>query len=473
MLRHHGLEQAEPTFLGTGPRTESATGSSPSDAPGLQGFVTLHFPPGADTVGIAADLERFAQVERAVPIPRAIPPQTPLDEPLVGTSSQLVVDPVTGLDNQWYIFRCRVDQAWTRSSGNGVVVADIDWGYRTSHEDLAPRLELDRAYNSYDGGTDVSHGSSIFHGTGVMGLAGSADNDRGMAGVAFGSALWPVQANDGPGPALGGNGWARAIDWVRTTDSGGRPKVIILEVQTGSFGNYEMVPSVNAAIRAAIAAGVVVCVAAGNGDRDAGIDDQGNAIPDTGSVLVGATEYDATENRRASFSNFNARVAVCAPGDSDHDVTCSSSGDSAYRNSFGGTSGATPKVAATAALMLAVNPNLTPAQIRSILIETGSTPVTDAAKPVGRFLDAGAAVQRAAALAPGWKFHLTVDSVFAHSLSQNAQAHLSGLGWRMVAPGTAEDVTRPFELLSEAAATGKAVHVFTEANGRVSSAQLA
>ncbi len=217
----------------------------------------------------------------------------------------------------------------------------------------------------------------------------------------------------------------------------------------------------------------MVCVAAGNGDRDAGIDDQGNAIPDSGSILVGATEYHATENRRAGFSNFNARIAVCAPGDGSHDLTCSSSADNAYRNGFGGTSGATPKVAATAALMLAVNPSLTHAQLRTILIETGSAVVTDAAKPVGRFLNADAAVQRAAGLAPGWKYNLTVNSVFAHSLSQNAQAHLSGLGWRVVAPGNPEDVTRPFALLSEAATTGNAVHVFTEANGRISSAQLA
>ena len=90
-------------------------------------------------------------------------------------------------------------------------------------------------------------------------------------------------------------------------------------MQTGPFGNYEMVPSVNAAIRTAIAHGVVVCVAAGNGDRDAGIDDSGNPIPETGSILVGATEYHATQNRRAGFSNFGARITVCAPGDSSQE----------------------------------------------------------------------------------------------------------------------------------------------------------
>lgn len=204
-----------------------------------------------------------------------------------------------------------------------------------------------------------------------------------------------MQADSGPGPALGGNAWARGIEWVRTADSNGQRKVIILEVQTGSFGNYEMVPSVNATIRTAIAWDVVVCVAAGNGDRDAGVDDSGNAIPETGSILVGATEYHPTENRRAGFSNFAPRIVVSAPGDAFHDLTCSSSTDSTYRNGFGGTSGATPKVAGTAALMLDVNPDLTHAEIRTILNSTGSAVVTTAGKPVGTFLNAEAAVRAA------------------------------------------------------------------------------
>lgn len=439
VLQRHGVLTMEPTFLRSREEATSAQMSARQagiDAPNLANFVTLHFGADADVRRVAAELERLPEVRRAVPVPIAIPPAlapsdvaedlaaeasrveararelvaiaaqpqttddaappgTPLNEPLVGTTAQVVTSPATGLDNQWYIFRCNVPPAWNVVSGANVVIADIDWGYRVTHQDLAPRLNLARAYNSYDGGTNVSHGTSVSHGTAVMGLAGAADNDLGMAGIAFGAQLWPVQANSGPGAPLGGNAWARAIDWVRTADSAGRRKVIILEVQTGTFGNYEMVPSVNAAIRTAIASGVVVCVAAGNGNRDAGIDDAGNPIPDTGSILVGATEYDAAQNRRAGFSNFNARVTVCAPGDPSHDVTCNSTADAAYRNGFGGTSGATPKVAGAAALMLERNPALTHAQIRTILRNTGTTAVTDPAKPVGTFLNVGAAVQAA------------------------------------------------------------------------------
>ena len=404
ILQRYGLEAAEPSI--EIPEREAAAAQSVArergiDVPNLGNFVTLHFPPDTDTQQVARELSQLPEVERAVAVPRARPPQTPLNEPLVGTSDQVVVNPATGLENQWYIYRCRANHAWSLATGDGVVIADIDFGYRPSHEDLAPGLDLSRAFNSFDGGTNVSTGPSVFHGTGVLGIAGGADNNRGMAGFAFGASLWPVQADSGPGPFLGGNAWARGIEFVRTADSNGRRKVIILEVQTFSFGNFEMVPSVNAAIRTAIAWDVVVCVAAGNGDRDAGVDDSGNAIPETGSILVGATEYHPTENRRAGFSNFGPRIVVSAPGDGSHDVTCSSAADGAYRNNFGGTSGATPKVAGTAALMLDANPDLTHAEIRSILSSTGSAVVTTAGKPVGTFLNAEAAVRAAKSPLPG------------------------------------------------------------------------
>lgn len=398
ILQRYELQRAEPSFLITEPEAIAAQAVARDrgmGTPNLGSFVTLYFPPETDTRSVAQELNQLPEVARALPVPGARPPQSPLNEPLLGTSDQVIADPITGLENQWYIFRCRANDAWSLASGEGVVVVDIDWGYRTSHEDLAARLDMDHAFNAFDGGTNVSFGGDVSHGTAVMGIAGGADNDLGMAGFALGASLWPVQADSGPGPALPGDAWARGIEWVRTTDSNGRRKVIILEVQTGSFGNYEMVPSVNVAIQTAIAHGVVVCVAAGNGDRDAGIDDLGNPFPETGSILVGATEFHPNQNPRASFSNFSPRVVVSAPGDAFHDLTCDSSGDSAYRSGFGGTSGATPKVAGTAALMLQVNPDLTHEEIRTILNTTGTTVVTTPDKPVGTFLNAEAAVQAA------------------------------------------------------------------------------
>jgi Subtilase family len=298
ILHRYHVAKAEPTFSTTHEEATAAQSTARLqgiNAPHLAHFVTFHFPATSDVNLIARELSQLSEVEVAVPVPRAIPPgittplapyterteqtsgitavaapvalppASPLADPLVGNSDQVVVDPVTGLEHQWYIFRCHADEAWSRASADGVVIADVDWGCRTSHQDLA--ADIERTYNAFDGGGDITQGGSVFHGTGVLGLAGAAANGLGNTGFGYGARLWPIQADSGPGPGLGGNAWARGIDWVRTTDSGGRRKVVILEVQTGAFGNYEQVPSVNAAIQTAIGAGVVVCVAAGNGDR--------------------------------------------------------------------------------------------------------------------------------------------------------------------------------------------------------------
>jgi len=406
VLQRHGVQAVESSFGIPSERLAAMAAQPASRAvaeeegpAGLDraNFFQLQFPAGADLVQIAAELRELPEIVRAVPVPKAIPPAAlPLNEPLVGTTDKVVVP-----ERQWYAFRTKADRAWAKASGAGVVIADIDWGYRITHQELAPQLDLAQAFNAFDGGTDVTTGAFISHGTGVTGLAAAAVNSVGMAGIAFGATVWPVQADSGPGAPLPGNAWARAIDHVTAASSGGKRKVIILEVQTGQFGNYEQLPSVSAAIVAAIAAGVVVCVAAGNGNRDAGLDDSGNPFPPTGSILVGATAFDPVDNVRASFSNWGPHVTVAAPGDPSHDLTCGSSADNAYVAGFGGTSGATPKVAAAAALMLEVNPALTHQQIRSILTATGTPVITDPGKPVGTFLDVEAAVNAAINLTAG------------------------------------------------------------------------
>jgi len=155
--------------------------------------------------------------------------------------------------------------------------------------------------------------------------------------------------------------------------------------------------SVNAAIKRAIARNVIVVVAAGNGNRDVTIADDGvTPIPQTGSILVGATDYDPKRNPRSQFSNFGSTMIVSAPGDIARDLTCAATSDTAYTNAFGGTSGAAPKVAGTIALMLGVNPKLTHQQARDILFTGPDVVDTDISKTVGSFLNAQHAVDQAA-----------------------------------------------------------------------------
>ncbi|HUG25165.1 S8 family peptidase [Piscinibacter sp.] len=364
--------------------------------PPLDSYARVRFPAGTSAAEVTAALRSLPSVDQAVVVPRAVPPAAlpQFDDdadPLVGDDT-LSEDPATRLESQWYLHRMRVPQAWRLAQGAGVVIADIDWGCRTSHQELQAAIE--HTHNAANGGSDVTQGDEVGHGTSVLGLAGARRDGQGVQGFAPEASLWAIQG-DGPGPFVTSDPWADALDHVARKDAGGRRKVVILEVQTERGGNYEQVPSVHRAVRAAIADGCVVCVAAGNGDLPADHADDGIPFAPTGSILVGATVFGPHENRRADFSNHGRNVTVCAPGDPDHDVCCGPDTDSAYRNRFGGTSGATPKVAGTAALMLSVNPQLSHEEVHEILRRTGSTIVEDPGKPVGAFIDAEAAVMEA------------------------------------------------------------------------------
>jgi len=426
VLRSYGLIEARPTHDDaqveqdeqrlSALRLAATTGAaSPEQVaarerlPSKASFVRLKFPAGTSLAEVKAALKQLPEVDKAEWVPRAAPPMAlaapvPTD-PLIGPATgPIVADPVTQLETQWYLHRTRVPQSWRYSRGANVVVADIDWGFRTSHQEFVGAIE--RTYNAVSGLADVSRGNSAAHGTAVLGIAGSRANNVGMAGYAPEAALWAIQADSSQSPSMFQEPWAEAIDFVARTNAGDRRKVIILEVQTSpALGNYEQVPSVHRAIRAAIADNCVVCVAAGNGNRPADRNDSGEPFDPTGSILVGATAYHEIQNKRAWFSNFGSRVVISAPGDPTHDLTCAQSGDSAYRNAFGGTSGATPKVAGVVALMLSVNPSLTHEDVRAILAGTGSPLVQDPGKPIGVFLNAEAAVaealRRRAEIAPG------------------------------------------------------------------------
>jgi hypothetical protein len=387
LLNDYNLVSHEPTFSFNPPGLPPEKTSPPR----RERYYTLYFPLEKDVARISEDITNLSLslVERAAPVPKLVPPTNPANESLVQGS-------LCHVKRQWYVQRCRVDRAWNPQppikgvSGKGVVVADIDWGFRTSHQELKRRIEV--TYNSMNGTPRVNQGCQVYHGTAVLGILGAEASGIGMVGFAYEANLWAIQAandtvND---PKF----WFAAIDYVRRADSKGRRKVICLEGTTTGDFNFEMDIAINKAIRDAIASGVVVCVAAGNGTHDAGLDDKGHPFCETGSILVGATVFDPDEtvNRRACFSNWGERIVVSAPGDMGNDVSCSSGADNGYLNKFGGTSGATPKVAGAVALMLEANPGLTHSEVRDILRATG-THITDAElKPIGTFLNVEAAV---------------------------------------------------------------------------------
>ena len=343
-------------------------------------FVTFRFPPDANVVQVAADLKNIPGIEQAKPVAKVVPPQ--FDDPYFGESDEVqTLD--DGLENQWYAYRCNLPQALQQVKGKGVVIAAIDWGFDVSHPDYSAAITL-RKNVKYDNDL-VGNGNAIHHGTGTLGLAGARiNNSEGMVGFAPHSLLWAIQA--GEDDEFNPEYWMRAIDFVREEDSGPHRKVIILEVQTAFRGNIESNDVINQAIRDAIAANIVVCVPAGNGTGDAGKDELGNDIPETGSVLVGATTVE-----NVAFGRTGDRITVYAPGDPEHDLTCTSL-PPLYTNYFGGTSGAVAKVGGAVALLLEADDSLTTAEVADIFKQSEHSAVNAAGERVGALLDCGYAV---------------------------------------------------------------------------------
>lgn len=385
ILREGGCYRAERAFdeLPDDPAGELQPGV---ELPDLRGFYLLHLSDGADARAIAERLRNVSGVRHAA----AVPKTKPACAGRVSLPDDDLLFPARGREYQWYVFRCAVERAWAQGfTGEGVVIADVDWGFRKEHPDLESRLNLRRAFNAIDGSCNVSAGSDLHHGTAVLGLCGAAADHKGLVGIAHGAELWPVQANVSPSEDPGA--WGKALMWVMCRALEDEKKVvIILEGQSWCNGNITQICFVRAAILYAIALGAVVCVPAGNGNRPVNLADDGRTFEPVG-LIVGATDVNdqpwvASEDEG---SNYGAEVVAAAPGDPSHDLTCSDDLVKLYRADFGGTSGATAKVAGAVALMLQANRDLSHADAAAILSHSG-TPV--AGKPLGRLLNCGDAV---------------------------------------------------------------------------------
>lgn len=290
--------------------------------------------------------------------------------------------------------------AWDVSRGSSsVVVAVIDTG-RLDHPELSGRLVdgydfVSQTKNSKDGDgwdadeTDVGDWSesddplytctvgdpfkpSSWHGTHVSGIvAANGNNSVGITGVAPNVRIQHVRVLGTCGGRTSDE--AVAIRWAAGLPVDGVPlnptpaKVINL-----SLGSSTACASVEqAAINDAVAAGVTVVVAAGNAGLDLDTNDFAPSKCDN-VISVAALRFDGS---RASYTNYGSSVDVAAPGGPGGILSLQNGGtrtaDSSWTYGYKqGTSMSTPIVSGIAALVLSVNPNLTPAQVESIIEST-------------------------------------------------------------------------------------------------------
>ncbi|WP_080301651.1 S8 family peptidase [Burkholderia pseudomallei] len=328
-------------------------------------------------------------------------------------------DPAAGIN---------LPDAWNVTNGlPSVVTAVLDTGYRP-HPDIIANLlpgydfisDINTGNNGHGRGPDATDpgdwvtqqeltdpsspfyqcasapSNSSWHGTQVAGIIGAAANNGiGIAGVSWYGKILPVRVLGKCGGTT--SDIADAMRWAAGIPVAGAPtnltpaKVINLSLGgTGPCGD-----TFQQAINDVIARGTTVVVSAGNDGQATTLDRPANC---KGVISVGATD---STGQRAWYSNFGSDITLSAPG--SNILSTSNAGTTvpttdAY-GTHSGTSLAAPQVAGVASLMLAVNPNLTPAQIAQKLASTARpSPATAsclARAPGAGIVDAGTVVASA------------------------------------------------------------------------------
>jgi serine protease len=313
----------------------------------------------------------------------------------------------------------------TVTRGDGVAVAILDTGYQR-HPDFPDNLKPSKS-PGYDfvSATQVSNDGdgrdrdasdpgdwcsgggreSSWHGTKIAGIVGAVtNNNMGLSSVAPGVTVVPVrtqgQCNTAvPRDIVEGLTWATGGDVAGVPANPTPAKVATIS----TLGSGKCPSDLQAAINAARARGAVVISSAGNDDHG----DAGNRWPSNCSGVITVTGTDARGDL-ASYANVGSVVALAAPGGE-----CNGSNGCQFKNSVwttsnngstspgsssyagdAGTSYAAPQVAATAALMLAAHPGLSPDEVRNALVATAHPFSKDACPSTcgAGILDATAAV---------------------------------------------------------------------------------
>lgn len=268
---------------------------------------------------------------------------------------------------------------WPHSIGSGVTVAVVDTGADATNPDVQGQLV--GGYSWINGNADTQDENG--HGTHVTGIIAAAQNNHvGVSGVAPGARVMPLQVLDSSGSGTDAT-LAEAFAYA------GQHGVRIVNASLGG-------PTPSQTVEAAIQAypNTLYVVAAGNG----GADDDNPSTPfypcdlaEANVICVAASDQN---DQPASFSNYGpTSVDLFAPGVNILSTWLTSDGGYAYAD---GTSMAAPMVSGTLALMLARNPSLTAAQLKSDLLASVHPESQLAGQAVsGGELDAAVAVATA------------------------------------------------------------------------------
>ncbi|WP_406056768.1 type VII secretion-associated serine protease mycosin [Streptomyces sp. NBC_01077] len=265
---------------------------------------------------------------------------------------------------QWGLEAMHTTEAWRTTKGEGVTVAVLDTGVDAQHPDLEGSVLTGRDLIGFG----ASRGDRAWarHGTAMAGIiAGHGhgpDGGDGVLGIAPGARILPVRVilegtdkSRDKARKTRGTALAEGIRWA--ADHGA--DVINLSLGDDSKSAHPDAGE-DAAVQYALAKGVSVVASAGNGGEKGDHISYPAAYP--GVIAVTAVDRYGTH---ASFSTRRWYATISAPG---VDIAIADP-DRRYYEGWG-TSAAAAFASGAVALVRAAHPDLTPAQVKRLLIDT-------------------------------------------------------------------------------------------------------
>ncbi|MFF8815754.1 S8 family peptidase [Streptomyces pactum] len=294
--------------------------------------------------------------------------------------------------NRWDMTQINADKAWAVTTGSATVkVGVLDTGVDDRHQDLAPNFNAADSVSCAYGRPDTRAGAwrdVDTHGTHVAGTIAAAKNGKGVIGVAPNVKISSVRiAEPGSGLFFAEN---TICGFVWAGDHGFKVTNNSYYTDPWMFNCPDdldqgaIIEGVRRAQAYAESKGSLQVAAAGNSDYDLANKTTDTSSPndstpvrrtltnaciDIPTELPGVVTVSATGkgSGKASYSNFGTDVIdIAAPGGDGASGVYSTLPGGKYGN-LSGTSMASPHVTGVAALMVSVNPSLTPADIRSRL----------------------------------------------------------------------------------------------------------
>jgi parallel beta-helix repeat protein len=278
----------------------------------------------------------------------------------------------------------------TGYAGGGISVAVLDTGIDTDHPDLVDSVVWEECFLSGGAcpttGTDRASGPGSAedgegHGSHVSGII-TSDNDiyRGIAPDA-GIVAIKILDNSGTGEL---SDLVAALDWVAENHATQAIRIVNMSLGSSVYEGTcdNQYDSLTEAANAVHAEGIALFAASGNDASDYRIDMPAclSNVISVGAVYdadVGERTYqDCTDtttapDQIACFSNVSNVLDLLAPG-----ARITSMNRYGGTTIESGTSMACPHAAAMAALLLQVNPDLSPEDLRILMAESGA-PIYD------------------------------------------------------------------------------------------------